>query len=117
MPITIPNVSVPRSAQNLGSSLLGLSGRLAKLGQRQKNLEIENENAANMRIMLADLQTFDQNYAQQRNVQNTKYSTPGEQYVGGEGAAFESDWYNYSLPSGGSVTGSGDDIIADYGEK
>lgn len=117
MPITIPNVSVPRSAQNLGGSLLGLSGRLAKLGQRQKKLEIENENAAKMRIMLADLQTFDQNYAQQRNVQNTKYTTPGEQYVGGEGAAFESDWYNYSLASGETVTGAGDDIIADYGDK
>jgi hypothetical protein len=127
MPIKIPNVSVARSLTGLGTSLLGLSRNVDTFVDRQNKLEIKNENAANMRIMLDDLQTFNQNYALQKNKQAKSFfvNAIGEQAVNPhtgklddvDSSTFNSDWYSYSLSSGEKVTGAGDDIIRDYADK
>lgn len=118
MPITIPNVSVSRSLQGFGQSVTGLGVSIAKAGRRQRNLEIQNESAEMSRRMDAETQTFSQSYFEQRNKQNNIYTTPGgEGLRAGDDTQFTAGDYTYSLPQGSTVTGEGDNISADYGDR
>jgi hypothetical protein len=118
MPIRIPNTNVNTSLRNLGQSSQRLGFKLLERGNRQKKLEIENENAKFARIMDENLQTMSQRQLEQRNKQNNKYRVPGEQLAEGENETlYTSGDYSYALPQGSTATGEGDNIIKDYGER